>query len=62
MDDEEQEIMKEIIKILNETKDKILVDAFKGYDSACFDLNIDLKVMVDDNTVGVKESWKAVQI
>jgi len=62
MDKEEtEEITVEVLKILQKTKEEIETKGFEGYDAAYFDVNIDLKVSVDDQTVRVHEKWKRLQ-
>jgi len=59
---EEAKIVQKILPILVKTKLKVLdVFTYFGFDAAYFDVNIDLKVSVDDQTVRVHEKWKKLQ-
>ncbi len=60
-DYEELEISQRILKILEEAKRKILgKEGFDDFDCCSFDVNIDLKVVIDGRTTRVQEKWKNV--
>jgi len=59
---EEDEVLllkQNILKVLTETKEDILKQFDElDFNPMCFDAKIDLKVTIDDSTIGVKEGWK----
>ena len=59
MEEDEKEIFHRILNILIKTKEDILSKAFfdLGWDSSYFNVNIDLKVKVDDQIIRTKDSW-----
>jgi len=61
LDNEITLIVKKALTVLTSTKEKLL-DIFEkcGYDPAYFNVNIDLKFVVDDKTVRVHEKWKGL--
>jgi len=64
MDDEELEMLADIQKLLNKTRDKIykIFEDDYGYDPAYFDINILLKVEIDNNLIQVKEKHEKIPI
>jgi len=61
MDDEEEvECVSKTLKLLNDTKQKIL-DIWEkegNFDFGMFNVEIDLCVVVNDNELRVKDKWK----
>ena len=59
MEEDKKEIFHRILNILIKTKEDILSKAFfdLGWDAAYFDVNIDLKIKVDDQIIRIKDSW-----
>jgi len=64
MTEEEEitEMCKDILELLVKTKKDILDKfMFYGYDPAYFDVDIGLKVKIDDKILEVKESWNRLK-
>ena len=60
-EDEETLLAKNILQILVDTKkkiDKAFTDL--GFDASCFDVDIKLRIKIDDKVLEVKEKWKNV--
>jgi len=61
---EEEEILQlkqSVLKVLSETKENIYKKFGEfGFDPSCFNININLKVTIDDSVLQIKEGWKSV--
>jgi len=61
---EEEEILQlkqSMLKVLTDAKENIYkkFDEF-DFDPSCFNININLKVTIDDSILQIKEGWKSV--
>jgi len=60
-DFEELEISQKILKILEESRQKIMNDGFRDFDASYFNVDIDLKVTIDGITTRIKDKWSKLE-